>query len=62
MYAAEHDIIFNTKKSVTLIRRSKMLKDADIKPFVLCGENLKELNKVKYLGYYITSDGKDDKL
>ena len=35
MYAAEHDIIFNTKKSVTLIRRSKMLKNADIKPFYL---------------------------
>ena len=61
MYAAEHDIIFNTKKSVTLIRRSKMLKDADIKPFVLCGENLKEENEVKYLGHFITSDGKDDK-
>ena len=38
-----------------------MLKDADIKPFVLCGESLKEEKEVKYLGHFITSDGKDDK-
>ena len=60
-YAAEHDIIFNTQKSVTLIRRSKMLKDADIQPFSLCGKNLSEVNEVKYLGHFITADGKDDK-
>ena len=60
-YAAEHDIIFNTKKSVILIRRSKMLKGADIQPFALCGENLDEVNEVKYLGHYISADGKDDR-
>ena len=60
-YAAEHDIIFNTKKSVILIRRSKMLKGADIQPFALCGENLNEVNEIKYLGHFITADGKDDK-
>ena len=48
------------KKSLTLIR-SKMLKDANIQPFSLCGKNLSEVNEVKYLGNYITADGKDDK-
>ena len=60
-YSAEHDIIFNTKERVILIRRSKMLKGADIQPFALCGENLNEVNEVKYLGHFITADGKDDK-
>ncbi|CAL4169424.1 unnamed protein product, partial [Meganyctiphanes norvegica] len=32
-YAHEHDIKFNTKKSVVLIRRSKLLKNAVVAPF-----------------------------
>ena len=60
-YASEHDIIFNTKKSVVLVRRSKLLKNALIQPFILCGEKLIEVNEVKYLGHYITADGKDEK-
>ena len=60
-YAYEHDIIFNTKKSVVLVRRNNLLKNAFIPPFELCNEKLKEVNEVKYLGHFITSDGKDDK-
>ena len=60
-YAFEHDIKFNTKKSVVLVRRSKLLKNAIIPPFELCNERLVEVHEVKYLGHYITSDGKDDK-
>ena len=60
-YASENDIIFNTKKSVVLIRRSKILVNAVIQPFELCGENLIEVEEVKYLGHYITADGKDEK-
>ena len=60
-YASENDIIFNTKKSVVLVRRSKLLKNALIQPFILCGEKLLEVNEVKYLGHYITADGKDEK-
>ena len=60
-YAYEHDIKFNTKKSVVLVRRSKLLKNAFIPPFELCNEKLKEVKEVKYLGHFITSDGKDDK-
>ena len=60
-YATENDIIFNTKKTVVLVRRSKLLKNALVQPFMLCGEKLMEVNEVKYLGHYITADGKDEK-
>ena len=60
-YAREHDIIFNTKKSVVMIRRSKLLKTAVVQPFKLCNEVLKEVIETKYLGYFITADGKDDR-
>ena len=42
-YALEHDIKFNTKKSVVLVRRSKLLKNAIITPFELCNEKLMEV-------------------
>ena len=60
-YASENDIIFNTKKSVVLIRRSKLLKNAIVQPFNLCGEKLIEVDEAKYLGHLITDDGKDEK-
>ena len=59
-YANEHDLIFNTKKSVVMIRRSKLLKTAIVQPFKLSNEVLKEVTEFKYLGYVITADGKDD--
>ena len=58
-YASEHDIKFNVKKSVVLIR-SKLLKNAIVPKFKLCNEDLTEVNEVKYLGHFITADGKDD--
>ena len=61
MYAHEHDIKFNTNKSVVMIRRSKLLKNAIVSPFKLCGENLTEVSEAKYLGHYISADGKDVK-
>ena len=60
-YADKHDIKFNTKKSVILIRRNKLLKNAVVPKFKLCNEPLTEVNEVKYLGHIITDDGKDDK-
>ena len=60
-YAKEHDIKFNTKKSVVLIRRNNLLKNAVVPKFRLCQENLTEVKDVKYLGHIITDDGKDDK-
>ena len=61
MYAHEHDIKFNTNQSVVMIRRSRLLKNAIVSPFKLCGENLTEVSNVKYLGHFISADGKDDK-
>ena len=60
-YASEHDIKFNSKKSVILVRRSTLLKNVTIPSFVLGEEKLTEVNDVKYLGHFISSDGKDDK-
>ena len=48
-------------KSVVLIRRNKLLKNAVVPKFRLCQENLTEVKDVKYLGHIITDDGKDDK-
>ena len=58
-YAKNHDILFNTRKSVVLIRRNSMLKNATVPKFKLCGEDLTEVKEAKYLGHYITADGKD---
>ena len=60
-YAHEHDIKFNTNKSVVMIRKNKLLKNASVSPFKLCGENLTEVSHTKYLGYFLSDDGKDDK-
>merc|ERR1711942_28733 len=59
-YAVEHDIIFNTNKSVVMVRRSRLLKTATIPPFKLKNEVLNEVTETKYLGYFLTAYGKDD--
>ena len=58
-YAIEHDIKFNTKKSVVLVR-SKLLTNAAVLNFRLCNEDLTEVKEARYLGHIITADGKDD--
>ena len=60
-YALDHGIIFNTKKSVVMIRRSKLLQNAFVQPLKLCNEVLKEVKETKYLGHFLTADGKDDR-
>ena len=52
-YADEHDIKFNTNKSVVLVRRNKLMKDATIPKFRLCDNDLSEVDEAKYLGYLI---------
>ena len=59
-YASRHDIKFNATKSVVVIRRSNILKNTIVSPFYLCNEKLTEVQDTKYLGHYITADGKDD--
>merc|ERR1712055_1078551 len=48
-YASEHDIKFNAKKSVVLIRRSRLLKNTIFPKFKLCNEDLTEVNEARYL-------------
>ena len=60
IYAENHDIKFNTSKSVVLIRRNKLLKNAFVPSFRLCNSDLTEVQEVKYLGHLIKADGKDD--
>ena len=60
-YAEEHDIKFNTSKSVVLIRINNLLKKSIVPKFRLCDEDLSEVKEAKYLGHIITDDGKDDK-
>ena len=60
-YALEHDILFNTKKSVVMIRRCKLLKSAYVQPFTLNNEVLNEVQEAKYLGHFLTADGKDER-
>ena len=60
-YANSHDIKFNTSKSVTVVRRSKLMKKTNIEPFYLCNEELSEVKEAKYLGHYISAEGNDEK-
>ena len=60
-YADKHDIKFNTTKSVVLIRRNNLLKNAFVPKFRLCNSDLTEVKETKYLGHIISADGKDDK-
>ena len=60
-YADNHDIKFNTSKSVILIRRNKLLRNAYVPKFKLCNDDLTEVQEVKYLGHLLKADGKDDK-
>ena len=60
-YADNHDIKFNTTKSVVLIRRNNLLKNALVPKFRLCDADLTEVKETKYLGHIINADGKDDK-
>ena len=58
-FALEHDIIFNTRKSVVMVRRCKLLKDTTVQPLKLNNIALTEVTETKYLGYFLTADGKD---
>ena len=52
---------FKHEKSAILIGRGKCMKFFFHLAFKLNGEDIKEVNSVKYLGHSISSDSKDDK-
>ena len=61
MYSLEHDIVFNPLKSWCMCITGKKVKVSIIPPVTLNGNRLEFVNKVKYLGVFITSDFSDDK-
>lgn len=60
-FGAEHDILYNPKKSAILIFRNMFMKNVASPLFSISGKNISEVSHVKYLGHYISNDLKDDK-
>ena len=60
IYAVSHEMIFNHKKSVILICRSKYMNNV-YTVFSLNGKIIDESDTVRYLGHIICNSGKYDK-
>ena len=60
-YGKANDIIYNSKKSVTMTIRCKMCKELKFPLFTLNGIEMKEVTEFKYLGHILTNDLSDDK-
>ena len=58
-YAVSHEMVFNHKKSVILICRSKYMKNV-YPVFTLNGKIIDESDTVRYLGHILCNSGKDD--
>ena len=58
--AVSHEMVFNHKKSVILICRSKYMKNV-YPVFTLNGKIIDESDTVRYLGHILCNSGKDDK-
>ena len=58
-YAVSHEMVFNYKKSVFLICRSKYMKNV-YPVFTLNGKVIDESDTVRYLGHVLCNSGKDD--
>ena len=54
-YAANHDILFNTKKTVCMAFLPRMLRHMSIPDIVLCGSKLNFVDSYKYLGFHISN-------
>ena len=59
-YASEHDIIFNAKKSMCMIFKTKTMKIYNMPKFYLSGNVLEFVDEFKYLGHMVCSDLNDD--
>ena len=60
-YANDHDIIYNTSKTVTMCTVPRRYKLNNLPKFHLCGRELNSVNEYKYLGHYITPNLNDDR-
>lgn len=59
-YGLDHDVIFNDKKTVCMIIRTKKYNNFVFSNFTLNERELKFVNKYKYLGHIITDNLCDD--
>ena len=59
-YAVEHDITFNSSKSVGVLFLLKYLSLSNVPKVFLCNNVLKFKNNVKYLGVFLSNNLKDD--
>ena len=57
-YAGNHDIVFNTKKSVCMSILPPLFRNMILPDIVLCGNVLAYVDQYKYLGFHITSSPK----
>ena len=59
-YASEHDIVYNTRKTVCMLFKPSRL-NFDINPTLkMCGEELKFVQQFSYLGHVIVPNLSDD--
>ena len=59
-YANRHDITFNCTKTKTMMFKTNRLSLSFEPKFRLCGNSIDCVKKIKYLGFVLTSDLKDD--
>ena len=59
-FAKDHDIAYNTKKTVCMVMRPKMFKNMVLPQFTLCGTALSFVSNYKYLGFLISDDTSDN--
>ena len=55
-YALEHDILFNSKKTVCMTMLPRKLRGMTFSTVSLCGRALSFVNEYRYLGYQISDD------
>ena len=60
-YGVNHDFKYNFKKCAVLVCKSKYIKNAEVPPFKIYGEVIKEVDHLKYLGHFICNTSQDDK-
>lgn len=60
LFGSSHDIMFNTKKSATMIVRSALLRKSQLPSFYLAKEAIPVVSCYKYLGHYLSDDRADD--
>ena len=58
-YAKNNEVVYNSKKTVCMVIKSKKLRDVAIPDITLNGINLKWIDFHKYLGFYLRNDMSD---